>query len=1052
VVAYSAQDIPNRFDFSLSPKIYQYWESKGFFHSEPDSDKEPFTIVIPPPNVTGALHLGHALNNTLQDVLIRYKRLQGFNTLWMPGTDHAGIATQAVVERRIFEEEKKSRHDLGREALIKRIWKWKDQYETRILSQLKRIGSSCDWDRTRFTLDPICARAVRKTFFDLFSKKWIYKGKRLVNWDTFLQTAVSDDEVFHETTDGHFWHFKYPVIDPKPGEPKFVTIATTRPETMLGDTAVAVHPDPEKALDQFERELTEKLKTAPGKEKEAIQQQIDAVTERRQTMLPNLIKLRDMANDGRKLMLPLVDREIPLVADLWAKPEMGSGCVKITPAHDPNDYEVGLRNELPMINILNSDGTMNELTGDYQGGTIRDTRERVVEDLDKLGLLQEVEDRKIELAYSDRSKTPIEPYLADQWFIKMDDLAQSAMDAVKDGRVKIFPSRYANGYLDWLSEKRDWPVSRQLWWGHQIPIWTQNCQYQEDHDKLVAQLEADPAVKSGLVQYQIERDIELEAAEKTGTIQGAARVMIPYAAIHVCIAEEDEALAERFESMGFQREEDVLDTWFSSALWPHSTLGWPEKTPELEYYYPTSTLITSRDIITLWVARMVLAGLNNMGEIPFREVFIHPTILDGLGERMSKSKGNGVDPIDVIEKFGADSLRFGLAYLTTETQDVRMPVQFECPHCGALIDQTKKNRTLPRVACKKCKGEFSTQWAEKPEDQALPRGAVVSERFELGRNFCNKLWNAARFTMMNLEGFEPAPIDPADLVLEDRWILSRLYTVTQEVTDAYENYGYADAARATYDFAWDEFCSFYVEILKERFQDESQRPIAQRVITYVLDSLLRLLHPIIPFITEEIWQTLGKIAPSRGLESVEEAPESIMDSRWPQVDAKWQDESIERQFSVFQETLGSLREIRSRQNIVPKDTVEFVVRCETATGALLQRMAPYFLSMANAKGKGFGKDVEIPETNAQLTVGDMEVFVDLKDFIDVAAEIERNEKQLAKLQQMITGKEKKLQNENFVSRAPADVVDREKESLEQAKQECDRVQAALAKLRESAPK
>ena len=419
-MAFSAQDIPNRFDFSISPKIYAYWESQGFFHSEPDSKREPFSIVIPPPNVTGALHLGHALNNTLQDVLIRYKRLKGFNTLWIPGTDHAGIATQAVVERRIFESEKKSRHDLGREELVRRIWQWKDQYEARILGQLKRLGSSCDWDRTRFTLDETCARAVRRTFFDLFAKKWIYKGKRLVNWDTFLQTAVSDDEVFHETTDGNFWHFKYPVIDPQPGEPKFVTIATTRPETMLGDTAVAVHPDPEKALNAYEGELKEKLKEASGKDKPAIQEQLEQLAERRKSMLPQLIKLRDMALDGRKLMLPLVDREIPLVADQWAKPELGSGCVKITPAHDPNDYEVGRRQDLPMINILNPDGTMNESTGEYVGLTIRQARQAVVDDLEKLELLEKIEDRKIELAYSDRSKTPIEPYLADQWFIKMD--------------------------------------------------------------------------------------------------------------------------------------------------------------------------------------------------------------------------------------------------------------------------------------------------------------------------------------------------------------------------------------------------------------------------------------------------------------------------------------------------------------------------------------------------------------------------------------------------------------------------------------------------------
>ncbi|PHR95105.1 MAG: valine--tRNA ligase [Blastopirellula sp.] len=1049
-MTFSAKDLPNRFDFAeAAPRIYENWEKQGYFHSEPDPNKEPFTIVIPPPNVTGALHLGHALNGTLQDSLMRFKRMQGYNALWMPGTDHAGIATQAVVEKRILEEEGLSRHDLGREELINRIWKWKDQYETRIIGQLKRLGSSCDWERTRFTLDPVCAKAVRMTFFDLFSKKLIYKGKRLVNWDTFLQTTVSDDEVFHETVDGHFWHFEYPVVDPKPGEPTRVTIATTRPETMLGDTAVAVHPDPAAAFAKLDRELRERLTEASDKDKTGIQEQIDAIAERRTTMLPQLELLRDMANDGRSLIVPLIEREIPLITDEWAKPELGSGCVKITPAHDPNDYEVGIRNDLPMINILNPEGTLNENAGQYQGQKIYEARKNVVADLEAADLMVQIEDREIELGHSDRSKTPIEPYLVDQWFIRMDELAQSAMDAVSDGRVKIYPKRYANGYLDWLSEKRDWPVSRQLWWGHQIPIWAQTCLTEADHDKLVAILDADADVQNGKVKYQVERDVEREAAEKTGTVKGAEKVKLPHSVILVCIQDDDAEISKRFEDLGFVREQDVLDTWFSSALWPHSTLGWPEKTPELAYYYPTSTLITSRDIITLWVARMVLAGINNMGEVPFREVFIHPTILDGLGIRMSKSKGNGIDPNDVVDNFGADALRFVLAHLTTETQDVRMPVQYECPHCETLIEQTKKNQKLAVVKCKSCKKGFSTQWAESEEDIALPKGAIVSERFELGRNFCNKVWNAARFTMINLEGFEPAPVAKEDLALEDLWILSRLSAVTAEITDCLENYRYADAARALYDFAWDQFCSFYVEILKERFQDETQRPIAQRVIVYVLDCLLRLMHPITPFITEEIWQALSNIAPSRGLAEVTEATESIMLASWPEVSADWQDEKIEKQFAIFQETLGSLREIRSRQNIAPKENIEFVIRCDQPTVELLEVMQPYFASMANAKSTGWGDSVSVPETNARIDVHGMEIYVDLKDFIDVEAEIDRNEKQEQKLIGLISGIEKKLSNESFVQRAPDAVVQREKERLETAKKDLVTVQSALEKLRQS---
>ena len=557
-----------------------------------------------------------------------------------------------------------------------------------------------------------CASAVRATFFDLFGKQKIYRGKRLVNWDTFLQTAVSDDEVFSETKKGHFWHIAYPVIDPKPGEPAKVEIATTRPETMLGDTAVAVHPDPEKALDKYEADLRAKLSEAGEKDRVPIQEQIDALARRRQTMLPQLVLLREMAVDGRMLRLPLVDRPIPLVADPWAKPEMGSGCVKITPAHDPNDYDVGRRAELPMINILNPDGTINGEGGKYEGLTIAQARKQVVADLEDQGLLGDVEDRDIELPHSDRSKTPIEPYLADQWFVAMDELAQSAMDAVSDDRVKIQPERYRKGYLDWLSEKRDWPVSRQLWWGHRIPIWSASGLSKAEAGALIAKLGSMPGADASQIHSRVD-----QSEDETFSV-------------FVCLRDENEPLETEVEELGFRRDPDVLDTWFSSALWPHSTLGWPRQTKELEYFYPTSTLITSRDIITLWVARMVLMGLNNLGDVPFHEVYIHPKILDGLGETMSKSKGNGVDPNDVIDKFGPDALRFGLARLATDTQDVRMPVQYECPHCEKLIDQTKKNRSLPKLPCPECKQEFSTQWAESDEDKALPKGAVVSERFE----------------------------------------------------------------------------------------------------------------------------------------------------------------------------------------------------------------------------------------------------------------------------------------------------------------------------------
>ncbi|MEO1527021.1 MAG: valine--tRNA ligase [Planctomycetota bacterium] len=1023
--------IPNRFDHATAAEeIANKWYSNGCCDANVNPDKKPYTIVIPPPNVTGALHLGHGLNNTLQDILTRTKRMQGYEALWMPGTDHAGIATQAVVERRLKEQENLTRHDIGREALVERIWAWKDQYEQRIIGQLKRMGCSCDWRRLRFTLDPMCATAVRATFFDLFKKDLIYRGKRLVNWDTFLQTAVSNDEVENVTKKGHFYHFRYPVIDPKPGEPDHVEIATTRPETMLGDTAVAVHPDPAAALDKVESELKRKLAEAGEKERPELEKQIEVLAERRTAMLPQLERLRDMAADGRKLMLPLAEREIPLVADQWAKPELGSGCVKITPAHDPNDYEVGLRQSLPMINILNPDGTLNGTVPAYEGLTIPQARKQVVADLEARDLLGDVEDRDIEMPLSDRSKTAIEPYLADQWFVAMDQLAQSAMDAVTDDRVQIFPTRYRKGYLDWLGEKRDWPVSRQLWWGHRIPIWS--ATYESENKAREIATKAKSLGTNDLISATIQAD------EENATFH-----------LFVCLREEESPLEAKVEALGLVRDEDVLDTWFSSALWPHSTLGWPEQTDELEYFYPTSSLSTSRDIITLWVARMVLMGLNNIHEIPFQEVFIHPTILDGNGERMSKSKGNGVDPIDVIDKFGPDALRFGLTRLTTETQDVRLPVQFECPHCEKLIDQTKKNRTSPTVPCPACSKVFSTQWAETEEDKAHAKAPVVSEKFEVSRNFVNKLWNASRFVLMNLEGYEAKPIDVASLPVEDRWLLSRLATVTDEVTRGIDEFKFAEVAGILYDFAWNEFCSFYVEIAKPRLADDALRGVTQNVIAHGLDTLLRLLHPIMPFVTESIWSYLGELAPSRGLKPTA-AGEFVMLASWPECQREHYDQDIERQFAEFQEVIGAVRKIRASQSIAPKETVPVSVRCSDSSQALLEPMKAYFGSLAGAEVMSLGPAVQPFATDAPLAIPamDIEVHVDLEKFIDVEAELTRLEKLLGQVVKQITGKESKLSNENFVSRAPADVVEKERASLNDLVSQRDSIEVDIKKLRE----
>jgi valyl-tRNA synthetase len=1084
----AADELPKQYDHNAAQqRWYKFWEERGYFDSDPPAMSQaagsvrlaadatqqaasrpspaarpPYTIVIPPPNVTGALHLGHALNDTLQDIMIRFKRMQGYNTLWMPGTDHAGIATQAVVERRLREEEGLDRHKLGREELVKRIWQWKDKYEARILDQLKQMGFSCDWRRTRFTLDEMCARAVRHTFFKMFKDGLIFRGKRLVNWDTFLQTAVADDEVYHDTVEGHFWLIRYPVINPKLGEATHVTIATTRPETMLGDTAVAVHPDPAAALDKVEAELREKLAAAPAKDKTDIQKQIDDLTERRKTKLPELLKLRDMARAGRKLMLPLAKREIPLIVDGWAKPELGSGCVKITPAHDENDYQVWQRNkEIGAINIMNADGTLNDSVPEKYRGLKMHTkaREAVVADLIELGLHNpetDREDREIDLAHSDRSKTPIEPYLADQWFVKMSDdegkpgLAQKCMDAVTSGRVKITPLRYTKSYLDWLGEKRDWCIGRQLWWGHRVPIWTKAFRGFAERDRIESE-----AQQIYIPANETDDRCVFWMQWDPDTIEGQA---------FLCLQEDDSALVGKMENAGFVQDPDVLDTWFSSALWPMSTLGWPgpaladkpkgaanPEWNEQKYYYPTSTLITSREIITLWVARMVLMGLYNLGEVPFHDVYIHPKILDGYGETMSKSKGNGVDPLDIISKFGADSLRFGLAYMSTETQDVRMPVEFECPHCQKLVEQTQKNRTQPRVECPHCKQPFSTQWAAKPEDVALPRAAVVSERFELARNFCNKLWNASRFALMNLDGYsettEPRASTTGDLAVEDQWILSRLNTVTAQFTAALEQFKFADAARLLYDFAWDEFCSFYLEMSKTRLQDPSTRPVAQRILAHTLDTILRLLHPMSPFITEDVWQRLNAAAPVRGLAKPQAASESVMIAPWPEADESLVNTEIEARFARFQTVLGGLREMRARHGIAPKANVQFKVRCDAATTALLEPMRAYFVSMAAATATEIGPNVAAPLISAHFTAAGIDVYVDLAEHIDVAAEIGRKEKELAKLVQMIAGKEKQLSNEAFVARAPRAVIEKEQAALAELRATMQSTERSLATLR-----
>jgi valyl-tRNA synthetase len=985
-----ATELPKQYDpHEAQARWLKYWDEHGFFHSRPDTHRQPYCIVIPPPNVTGALHLGHALNNTLQDVLIRWRRMQGRNALWVPGTDHAGIATQAVIERRIREEEGKTRHDLGREELVRRIWEWKDLYEGRILQQLHELGCSCDWQRTRFTLDPICARAVRHTFFGLFREGLIYRGKRLVNWDTQLQTAVADDEIFHDTVQGGFWTFRYPIK----GTNAFIRFSTTRPETMLGDTAVAVHPD-----DPRYRHLI-----------------------------------------GKAVIIPLVQREIPIIADATlVDPTLGTGAVKVTPAHDPNDYACGIRHGLPMINILNPDGTINAEGGPYAGLDRFAARERVTEDMEKLGLFDGREDREIELAHSDRSKTPIEPYLSDQWFVKMGDhadgkpgLAQMAMDAVTSGRVKFFPERYAKTYLDWLGEKRDWCISRQLWWGHRIPIWYASCPEAE--------------LKRAFARRD---DVAWQLDEEN------SRWLL-------CGLDDlaEKALGDRYP---LERDPDVLDTWFSSQLWPHSTLGWPgpplpglppgPQNPDwqqMKYYYPTSVLVTSRDIITLWVVRMVIAGQFNAGQVPFHHVYIHPKILDGFGVTMSKSKGNGIDPLDIVERYGSDALRFVMVHSATETQDSKMPVANVCPQCGVLVPVRQEHMYMRtrKVTCPNCKKPFRPGGPWPADDPELPTAKQASDKFETGRNFANKLWNAARFLLLNLEGYSPAALRVEELPIEDRWILSRLATTTAAVTEQLEGYRFGEAARTIYDFTWSEFCDWYLEMSKGRLRDASGRAPAQRVLVGVLDAILRLVHPVMPFVTESIWQALGEAAFERGLPAPEPAPESIVIAPWPEFPEAWQHQAMERRLARMQELVRGLRHIRNQFMVDEKDRVDAYVRCGQAVTEDFHQLRKFITALAKVNRYEAGPETAKPPGSVTWVHPEFELYVDLRTAVDLGSAIKHLEKQLAQKRKQLQGIQAKLNGPGFVSKAPADVVQQQRDSVADLESQIKTLEHNLADLR-----
>ncbi len=1006
-------ELPKTYDPKESQtKWLALWEERGYFHSTPDGRK-PFTIVIPPPNVTGALHMGHALNSTLQDVLIRWRRMQGYNALWIPGTDHAGIATQAVVEKLIFAQEKKTRHDLGRDELVKRIWQWKDKYEARILGQLREMGTSCDWQRTRFTLDDMCAKAVRETFFRMFKDGYIYRGKRLVNWDAHLQTSVADDETYTEDTKGGFWTFKYPVV----GLPDtFIRFSTTRPETMLGDTALCVHPSDER-YKQFH---------------------------------------------GMRVLQVLTGREIPIVTDgILADPELGTGCVKVTPAHDANDYACYQRHpEIGVINILNPDGTINaEGGGQFAGLDRYKAREAVVRAMEELGFFEGKEDRVIPLKFSDRSKTPIEPYLSDQWFVKMSDLAsggrepavpglaQMAMDAVTSGRVKFFPERYMDGYLAWLGEKRDWCISRQLWWGHRIPVWRKSIPWNAvlSNNPFIGFAEI-PVGDSGPTRWS--QQVLKEEYRSFASDQSRRYVdedKVEYLELLISTAPGHEAFEKTLEQAGLVQDEDVLDTWFSSALWPHSTLGWPEKTPEADYYYPTSVLVTNRDIITLWVARMVLTGLFNLGEVPFHHVYIHPKVMDGFGEGMSKSKGNGVDPLDIIELYGTDAMRYGMVKIATETQDSRMPITNVCPFCSesVAVKQEHMYMRTKKLVCPKCKKSFRPGGPWPADDPELPTAKQGSDRFEEGRNFANKMWNATRFILMNLEGYSSenqpdaqargetqpllaprAGIDVNLLPIEDRWLLSRLATTTKAVTDSLENYEFSKVSTAIYDFVWSEFCDWYIEMAKGRLKEPEAlatgRTTVQRVLVGVLDGILRLVQPVMPFVAESLWHALNEAAPVRGLPLPVEAGESVVIAPWPEYPPEWIDAGVEARFARMQELVRGVREVRNRYQVDDKTHLDVSVKASEAIAKDFTELAAFIGPLAGIAKFTASPHEAKPKQAGTVVRPEFEAYVSLVGLIDPTAEGKRLEKQIGEKTKQLEGVKAKLANPNF-TKAPSDV-------------------------------
>ncbi len=866
----------------VEDRIYKYWLDGGYFHAqanaldESGSKKKPYTIVIPPPNITGQLHMGHALDETFQDILIRWRRMQGFEALWLPGTDHASIATEAKIVEAMAKEGIK-KEDIGREKFLERAWDWKKEYGGRIVEQLKKLGSSCDWERERFTLDEGCNKAVREVFVRLYEKGLIYRGERIINWCPHCKTSISDAEVDYEEKEGSFWHLRYPLSDGS----GYIELATTRPETMLGDTAVAVHPED----DRFKALI------------------------------------------GKNVILPIVGREIPIVADTYVERDFGTGAVKITPAHDPNDFEVGLRHNLPVINVMNEDATINENGGRFEGLDRLEARKLIVEELEAGGFLVKIEPIKHNVGVCYRCHNTVEPRVSKQWFVKMKPLAQPAIESVRNGEVKFIPERFDKTYFHWMENIKDWCISRQLWWGHRIPAWY-CCDCGET---VVSKTEVNVCPKCG--------------------------------------------------GKNLNQDKDTLDTWFSSALWPFSTLGWPDKTPELEYFYPTDTLVTGYDIIFFWVARMIFSGLENMGKVPFNSVLIHGLVRDDKGRKMSKSLGNGIDPLKIIAEYGADALRFTLATGNSPGNDMR----------------------------------FS------------------KEKVESSRNFANKIWNASRFILMNCEGHDVSYGLPQQLETEDKWVLSLFNTLCAEVTENLEKFELGIAVQKLYDFIWDIFCDWYIELAKSRLQsDDEKATSARQMLVFIMSNTLKLLHPFMPFITEEIWQTL----PHDGV--------TIMKSKWPEYDAA---HAFPAQEAAMERVMAAIKAIRNRRaemNVPPSKKAHVYI--ETAFKTDFEGGAAFIKRLAYSSDVTVGEGFNIPNA-VQIVTGDARIYIPMGELVDIAKELARLEKEKQNDEKMLAGIESRLGNPGFVSKAPESVVAAEQQKAAKLREKIAMVQDSINALK-----